>query len=173
MNQDAQTLYKLVILYFLNSTDFPLTNAQVSDYLLNHDFGDYFNIQSALSALEEDSLIQRNTRVHRSFLSITEEGKKILFLLDDQLSDSIREDIQKYIKENHYKLLTENSCIFDYKKNKDGSYFVTLSLTEHNETIFSLSMQVPNEENAKVFCEHWVEKNAFLYEMVMKSLMQD
>ena len=32
------------ILNMLDKVDFPLTNAQVSDYLLNHDFGDYFNI---------------------------------------------------------------------------------------------------------------------------------
>ena len=71
MNQDAQTLYKLVILYFLDTTDFPVTNAQISDYLLNHDFGDYFNIQTALSTLESDSMIQKTKKINRSFLRIT------------------------------------------------------------------------------------------------------
>ena len=34
MLQDPLTLYKLIVLYMLNRVNFPMTNAQVSDYIL-------------------------------------------------------------------------------------------------------------------------------------------
>ncbi len=34
MFQDTLTLYKLIVLYMLDRVNFPLTNAQVSDFIL-------------------------------------------------------------------------------------------------------------------------------------------
>lgn len=171
MNDDAITLYKLVILYFLDTADFPITNAQLSDYLLNHEFQDYFTIQTALSCLEEDHMIIKDSKLRRSFMKITPEGQKILFLLREELSEMLRKDIQDYISANHYKLHTENSCSYNIAKNEDGSYNAILSLTEHNSTLLSLSIQVPSEEAALSFCEQWVEKNNELYELILKTLI--
>ena len=46
MAQDAFTLYKLIILYMLERAKLPLTNAQISDFILENDYTNYFNIQS-------------------------------------------------------------------------------------------------------------------------------
>lgn len=34
MTQDPLTLYKLIVLYMLNRVDFPLTKAQITDFIL-------------------------------------------------------------------------------------------------------------------------------------------
>ena len=36
------TLYKLIILYMLDKVDFPLTNAQISEFILNKGYTTYF-----------------------------------------------------------------------------------------------------------------------------------
>lgn len=51
MSKDSLTLYKLIILDILSRVDFPLTNAQVSDFILEKEYADYFEIQQALSEL--------------------------------------------------------------------------------------------------------------------------
>ena len=51
MQPDTLTLYKLIILYILDKVDFPLTNAQVSDFILEKEYTNYFNIQQAISEL--------------------------------------------------------------------------------------------------------------------------
>ena len=33
MTQDPLTLYKLIVLYMLNRVDFPLTKAQITDFI--------------------------------------------------------------------------------------------------------------------------------------------
>ena len=44
-------LYKLIILYMLNKVDFPLTNSQISEFILDQGYTTYFKLQQALSEL--------------------------------------------------------------------------------------------------------------------------
>ena len=45
------TLYKLIILYMLQKVDFPLTNAQISGFVLDKGYTTYFHLQQAISEL--------------------------------------------------------------------------------------------------------------------------
>ena len=38
MQSDTLTLYKLIILFILDKVDFPLTNAQLSDFILEKEY---------------------------------------------------------------------------------------------------------------------------------------
>ena len=60
------TLYKLIILYMLKKVDFPLTNAQITDFMLDHEYTTYFTLQQALSELLESELIRVETISHTS-----------------------------------------------------------------------------------------------------------
>ena len=42
---ETQTLYKLIILYILNHVAFPLSNAQLSEFILDKEYTDYFTLQ--------------------------------------------------------------------------------------------------------------------------------
>ena len=37
-------LYKLIILYMLNKVDFPLTNSQISEFILDEGYTTYFKL---------------------------------------------------------------------------------------------------------------------------------
>ena len=58
MAKNAMTLYKLMILYMLNLTKYPLTNARISDFMLQKGYATYFNLQTALSELTKTGLIK-------------------------------------------------------------------------------------------------------------------
>ncbi len=45
MLQDPLTLYKLIVLYMLDRVNFPMTNAQVSDYILEKEYTNYLTLQ--------------------------------------------------------------------------------------------------------------------------------
>ena len=57
---EAFTLYKLIILYMLDKVDFPLTNSQISEFVLDKGYTDYFKLQQALSELADGGLILKN-----------------------------------------------------------------------------------------------------------------
>ena len=61
------TLYKLIILYMLDKVDFPLTNAQISGFILDKGYTTYFKLQQALSELTESGFIREEATHSRTF----------------------------------------------------------------------------------------------------------
>ena len=79
---DSFALYKLIILYMLKKVDFPLTTAQISEFILDKGYTSFFKLQETLSEMLESRLGQnrrnpqpyplssdRKRRRDRSFLS--------------------------------------------------------------------------------------------------------
>ena len=89
MASNAMTLYKLMILYMLNSSNYPLTNARISEFMLQKGYATYFNLQTALSELSETGLIVSENTMNSSFFKSTEEGKRTLELLSNDINHSI------------------------------------------------------------------------------------
>ena len=55
------TLYKLIILYMLNEVDYPLTNSQISEFLLEKEYTNYFHLQQTFSELVDSNLLEVKT----------------------------------------------------------------------------------------------------------------
>ena len=51
MNQDAITVYKLIVLYMLNRVNFKLTKTQVDDFILEKKDTNYLTLQQAIGIL--------------------------------------------------------------------------------------------------------------------------
>ena len=56
---EPNTIYKMTILAMLDKVDFPLSNTQISNFFLDHDYTDYFTVQQMISSLLDSELIQR------------------------------------------------------------------------------------------------------------------
>ena len=61
MSSTGLTLYKLMILYMLEKVNFPLTNNQITGFILDQGYTDYFHVQQAISELVESNLITTET----------------------------------------------------------------------------------------------------------------
>ena len=76
MTQDPLTLYKLIVLYMLNRVDFPLTKAQITDFILEKEYTTYMNLQSVLAQLRRldtvffKKLRRRNIVIHHNFSAV-------------------------------------------------------------------------------------------------------
>ena len=49
MEQEQLTLYKLMILYLIEKVDFPLSNSQISEFILDKGYTNYFTVQLFMS----------------------------------------------------------------------------------------------------------------------------
>lgn len=77
--QEPITLYKLIVLYMLERSGFPLTRTQVTDFLLNREYTtNFLNLQQAIGELIDDGLLSCVTARNRSYLGITDEGSETL-----------------------------------------------------------------------------------------------
>ena len=95
---EAFTLYKLIILYMLDKVDFPLTNSQISEFILDKGYTDYFKLQQALSELADGSLILKESTHNRTLFHLTEDGKGTIHLFQDKISKPIQDDIDHFVQ---------------------------------------------------------------------------
>ena len=86
---EAQTLYKLIVLSMLDRVDFPLTNAQISDFILTKEYTNYFTLQQVLAELVETDLAEENTVRNSTYYQMTEKGKETLNYFGHMVSAAI------------------------------------------------------------------------------------
>ena len=152
------TLYKLIILYMLDRVDFPLSNSQISDFMLNKEYTTYFKLQQALSELTDAGFI-------------SEDGASTIELFRKNISHAIRQDVNDYLKEKQYELKNEVSVKADYYRNTNREYSVHCQVMEKKLPLIDLTVTVPSEEEAKTISNNWHKKNQEIYAQIMAELL--
>lgn len=170
MLQDPLTLYKLIILYMINLASFPITIAQISDFILGKDYTNFITLQSVFSELTEANLIATETIRNRTHLSITEEGLETLHFFENRISKAIKEDIVKYFRDNEYTMRNEVSIIADYYRATSGEYHAHLLAKERESNLIELTLSVPTMEIASTICDNWQKKNEEIYQYLVDQL---
>ncbi len=165
------TLYKLIILYMLQKVDFPLTNAQISEFILDKGYTTYFTLQSVLSELSEAGMIRAETIRNTSYYTLTESGEEALRYFQNRVSPSIREEVDEYMRVNKIKLRDEVSIVSDYYRNTANEFSVHCVVKEKYANPIDLTITVPDEASAKAVCNNWKKKCQQIYEHVMKELL--
>lgn len=120
MLQDPLTLYKLIVLYMLNRVTFPLTAAQVSDFILGKEYTNFLTLQQVINELTDAGMIATQSIRNRTHLSITPEGKETLNFFENRIGDTIKQEIDTYFRENEFTLRNEVSVLGDYYKSTSG-----------------------------------------------------
>lgn len=168
---ETQTLYKLIILYMLNRVTFPLSNSQLSEFILEKEYTDYFTLQQTIHELTESKLI-RQEAVHKATLyHITEEGRTTLTYFVKKISSAIREDIDTFLSEHKYELRNEHSTPADYYRTTTGEFAAHCRVLERDSVLMDLTLTVPVEAQAKAICDHWKGKSQEIYATLIQSLL--
>lgn len=170
---DPMTLYKLMILYMLRQVSFPLTNAQLTDFFLQHEYTSYFNLQQAISELQESGLIHAESSHNSTRYEATREGEDTLDFFGKNISPAIVEDMNKYLKDNRFKMRTEAGTISDYYKSTNQDYIVHCEVREGRSTVINLELSVPDKEQAEKMCTHWKDRSPDIYAYIMRVLMRE
>ena len=154
----------------LGRVDFPLTKGQVDDFILEREYTNYLTLQQVLTELTDAGLIQIKSIRNRTYLSITEEGKKTLSYFDNRISNSIKDDIDSYLKANELKLRNEASVQSDYYKSTSCEYEAHLVAKEKGVTLVDIRLSVPLPEMASTICDNWTKKNQEIYQILTEKL---
>ena len=155
----------------LRKVNFPMTNSQLSDFILEHGYTSYFHIQEALSEMIETNLLETENIRNTTYYHMTDEGQNTINYFDNQISDDIKADIHKYLEKNAYELRNEVSVIADYYKSTHSDYIANCKVKERDGELINLSVSVPTEDAAKAICNNWQKKNQDLYAYLMKELL--
>lgn len=170
MVQDPLTLYKLIVLYMLDRVSFPLTNAQVGDFILEKGYTNFFTLQQAISELIDADMLKAKSIRNRTHLEITEEGKTTLGFFSNRISQQIKDEIDDYFKKNQFELKNEVSVLSNYYKSTTGEFEANLIIKEKNINLVNITMSVPSEDLAASICEKWENTNQDIYNHLIEKL---
>ena len=167
---DPLTLYKLIILYMLNRVDFPLTKAQIGDFILEREYTNFLTLQQAIGELIDAGFVTAKSIRNRTHLILTEDGKQTLSFFGNQISDSIKKDIDEYFRNHEFEMRNEVSILADYYKSTSGEYEAHLIAKDKGINLIDLTMSVPLEETAISICDNWQKKNQEIYQYLIEQL---
>lgn len=170
MTQDPLTLYKLITLYMLDRVAFPLTKAQIGDFLLGHDYTNFLTLQQVIAELIDTDLIRAASKRNRTYLEITDEGRKTLSYFENRINDSIKEDIAAFFAEHEMEMRNEAAIVADYYKATTGEYEARLLIKEKDVTVVNLTLSVPDENTAAALCANWQKKYQDIYQYLISQL---
>ena len=165
------TLIKLIILYMLDQIDFPLSKAQIYDFILEKEYTNYFTLQQATCELIDSNFVASVTTHNSTLLTLTAEGRETLHYFRGRIADGIRQDINTYFDENRVELHNEVSVTSNYYRNSTGEYVADLSAHEKAEELINIKLALPTEEAAEAVCRNWKQRNQEVYSFIIEKLM--
>lgn len=169
---ELDTMYRVMILYMLDKLEYPLTNTQITNFILEKDYTNYFTVQQTISDLLSSELITAESTHNNTRYRITEEGRETLRFFSDKISSAIKKDISDYFEEHHFELKEETSVYADYFKAPGSGYQVRCQIKNLEDTVLDLTLHVSNREQAQAVCDNWSKQKDEIYELLMDNLLK-
>lgn len=170
MNDNRMAQDKLKLLYILNSVNVSLTNLEITNFVLDNDILDYFSLQLLLSDLKEAGFIVQTFKNNEKYYSITQAGIDALDMFGEKLPDYFIKQVEDNFSNLKMTIKKNREILGHYYKKTDDEYIVSLQVMENESGIFSLSLNVPDEETAKSICKKWDSNPEEIFSKIIKTL---
>lgn len=173
MTSESMKLYKLIILYFLSKTSQPMSNAIISDFMLENCYADYFSIQQTLSDLTEDNMINTEQTHSKSYYTIAPKGQETLDFFGNKLPNDTKQQIEDYLVKNKVSIIENTTLHTDFTRLRNKEYLAKCSILERGSVIMEVAINVPSEEEAIQVCQRFKDKNEQIYGFLFRTLSED
>ena len=170
MAVDTDTLYKLIVLYMLDNLDFPLTNSQISEFVLDKGYTDYFTLQQTIYDLESSELIVPEMVRNSTRYMITNAGRETISMFNSKLPTAIKDDIHAFYQSKKYQLRKEIDLQADYYP-VGNEYVVQCLIKKKKATLLELKLNVVTKEQAIHICDHWQEDSDEIYNFLIQKML--
>lgn len=168
------TQHKLILLYFFDKMEMPMSEATIFDACSNNVNGwiAFMDCKIALGELIDCNFLYRNNNGPDAMYTITPEGRVCLGHFYSRIPSSLRENILEYIKQNRMTYRRIQEYFSDYRKKADGTYDVILKIKESMQTEPSLNItiNVPSRTLAKQMYQKWRDKAPQVYALLYDNL---
>lgn len=171
-NTQQQAEQKLILLHILHEFSIPLTNTQITEFVMEKDYMNYFSLQQYLGELVSSHMLEYSASNDQYFYLLTEKGKNTLHYFKDRLSTDMVVSIQKSVDLKKQMLLKEMQITAEYTKRKENEYIVDLKVVESDITLIDLKLSVVTNKHAKQLCEKWKNEAPSLYGEIINLLIQ-
>jgi predicted transcriptional regulator len=160
---------KLIILYIINKLNKSITNLQMVDLILETTGIDYFSLQELLLNLTEKSLIFLIHKDDIRYYKITDEGNNLLSSLISLVPDFIIKRINDKIRTIQKKVEQKEIIYADYFPEDDNNFMVKCKISESDNILIELNLNVPSKAQAIDICNKWYANPSKYYSEIINA----
>ncbi|NLM47780.1 MAG: DUF4364 family protein [Epulopiscium sp.] len=164
------TTNKLILLYLLHKIQIPISHAQITDFIMEKGYIDYFSLQQYLTELSVSNLIIKEQDNHTTRYTIADKGINTLEYFSNRIPASIKSEIDGYIQKNRRRLKNELEVSAEYFPNASNEYIVKCTIKEDERSLIHLEINTASKEQAKNICSNWENNAQALYQSILASL---
>jgi predicted transcriptional regulator len=162
-NSELQVKNKIIILQVLSSFGVPLTNNEATEFILENELINYFELQQYLNDLTESGMTQIKSIENEERYFLTANGKKTLHYFNNRLDQDLRRFINDKVETKKSRIIAQTNITADYFRLDNNEYLVELKVEEDNSTLINLQLNIISNKHAKLICERWEKEAQFLY----------
>jgi predicted transcriptional regulator len=159
-----------MILYLINSVNFPLSNSQLANFFTEYNYIDYMEFQLLIDDLVNSEMIKAKQSINSVLYTITDMGKQALNYMQSDISPESISDMQEFVENNKLKLMNESSSIANMVAHEDG-YDVCLELVEKQTSVLTINVFIKDAEMARTLCENWKSKSSKVFDYILNELL--
>ena len=165
---------KLILLYLINKMDLPLSRSQLTDFVREGEYMDYYTLQQTLAEMVDGAYLEKLQDNNNTRYSITDEGVTTLEYFESHITKPVRQMIDIYIEENRGKIKKDYESIANYFPNVENDEFkVKCGVYEDKRAIIELFVSVETREQAKLIQANWRANASGLYTKIIEALTEE
>ncbi|NLL82564.1 MAG: DUF4364 family protein [Tissierellia bacterium] len=164
---------KLLILYILSVLQNKITNAELTELILDKGYMNYFALQQYIRELIESELIESVIDEELEKYGICEKGVVTLKLLENKIPDNIKNELENKFSSDKRIAVKDTEIISEYYKKENNQYTVNLKLVENEDVLFSIYLEVATEEQGKEICKTWKNNTESIYKEILTLLVKE
>ena len=172
-DNDELVQNKLLILYILDKVDIAMTNTEITQFILENNYMNYFLVQQFLGELVNSKFVEFSTRDGNEYYHLSNAGKDTLSFFSDRISNTLRDEIDDRYKEKKIEMIKETQVIGNYYKKSELEYIVNLKAIEKDIVLLNLSLSVVSSKQAKLICGNWKKNPEIIYKNIFDLLIEE
>lgn len=164
---------KLLLLYIIEMSSQPFTKNELTEFVLEKNYMNYFLIQQYLSELLNAKFIELVEEDSEPVYRILETGKVTLSYFEDRISDKIKLELKNQFGRKEKEELIQTQILCDFYEKENSQYVVNIKLVENEDTLFSLYLDVVTKKQAEIICKKWKNETEHIYQNIINLLVNE
>jgi len=131
----------------------------------------YFLAQQFISELVSSKFIEFSIKDGQEYYHLSSAGKDTLSFFNDRIPQSLKDEVNQKFQKKKEEMIKESQIIGNYYKKSDSEYIVNLKVIEKDVNLFSMSLNVVSNKQAKMICNNWKENPHKIYKKIIELLI--
>ncbi len=146
---------KIILLYIMSQFEIPLTESQLTHFVLDKALMNYFSYRQHMSELVHSQMIEFSSSNKSSYYLMSQRGQRTLEIFKELITHELKNIIDNEVQIKKKQYMHESEIIANYVKIAENEYTVYLMAIEKGTPLLDLRLNVVSAKEAQKICKRW------------------